>query len=236
MFPRRAVSASALAFAIIVVVAVIAVGFIASEPLGISNPQPTSYSTLASQQESSGRSSVAESSSSIFFTTWNQSSSATTPTFSVGPAYAVGPTTFSNGTVKTVTVTLTVSSTASQGQDPCAIAGPPDGADVRLLFDNGSAVMGAQVNASLDAGGDVCNQVLYPGQNMTTSFTTGSSWHSLPLGEYGGSFSFTAEYQGHYYAYNIHAYTQPISTTCVTLYIPSARSNVTEDIGSSSCD
>jgi hypothetical protein len=211
---------SSAAFAAVVVLVVVLVGL-------ASSVTPSSPAGTSSEQ-------TTQSTSAIYYTTESGSTSSESSRAIVS-GYLIHATTFSNGTVKSVTVSLTVSSTDSTGSDPCAIGGPPNGMFVEVVSDSGNIVVGAQVNASLDAGGDDCNGVYYPGSNTTKTFTSTGGWTGLPLGEYGGSYSFKVEYQGHYYSYDISAETEPLSTTCVTLSVPSARSDVSQRYLQTSC-
>jgi len=117
----------------------------------------------------------------------------------------------------------------------CIITGEPAGIFVRVLSDSGQTpVAGALVIAT--------NEPAYCGTSpptpataqRTVNFTTSSSTQWYPLNNNDDSgYSFIVAYSGQ--TYTFHASMAPLSTTCVTLYVPSGRTNTTITEFQSSC-
>ena len=150
-------------------------------------------------------------------------SSNTTALGSVLGAYII--TTLTNGSVRTITDSVTSTAT---GASPCLIAGPPNGVYVRILSDgSGKPVVGANVSAFQKEGGPICNDVQYLEGPFTQTFTTdGNQWHALGMGNF-GDLSVTVKYLGA--SYNFSAKMMPLSVTCDTLYVPSGKNIATTE-------
>lgn len=102
---------------------------------------------------------------------------------------------------------------------------------LRILSNSTSQpVVGANVSATNKP--DFCDSV--PATNQTTIYliTNGSVWYSFPT-ENDGGYSFVVNFSSR--SYNFTAGLSPISLTCVTLYVPSGTTNITNDY-QSSCD
>jgi hypothetical protein len=145
----------------------------------------------------------------------------------VATAYLISSTTLSNGSVRTVTILDTATSTATAGSNPCVIVGQPAGVLLKIASDIiGNPVAGAQVSATHREANDTCNGVLYPGIQTTVSFTTnGTAWYSLDSTN-AGTYSFAVRYSDR--NYNFTAQLEPMTLTCTTLYVPSGLTHTTK--------
>ncbi len=169
------------------------------------------------------------------------SSQSSTPTSSISSANT------SNTETQTVCVTTTqggqqvtycgTPSVTSTGTNTIcgSITGQPGGSFLRILSDSTLApVTGAVVTATLNPMGCIRNGVESPANAVTTqTFTTnGTEWMPLDTNN-GANYSFTVEYSGHSYTFT--AGLRPVSLTCITLYVPSGRTNSTIQEFKSTC-
>lgn len=105
----------------------------------------------------------------------------------------------------------------------CIITGQPGGIVFRVLSDSTlMPVAGVSVIAINTP--FLCDGSPATSQTVEMFTTNGTAWLPLPSDNNYG-YSFIANYLGH--TYNFTAHLEPVSLTCVTLDIPSGRTNVT---------
>ncbi|MDA4118690.1 MAG: hypothetical protein OK455_10140 [Thaumarchaeota archaeon] len=144
-------------------------------------------------------------------------------------------TTFSNSSSSVVTITNGSQSGGPNPYAPCVIAGQPGGFHFRVLSDSSSApVVGANITAFHIQANDSCNGVFHPGDFTVAHFQTdGSLWYWLDDSN-AGIYNFTLTYLGHSVSI-VSPQMKPITGSCVTLYLPSGRTDSTYVDGGSSC-
>jgi hypothetical protein len=145
-------------------------------------------------------------------------------------------TTTSNSSTTVVTIVNGSQSGGPNPFAPCVILGQPAGFLFRILSDSSSApVVGANVTATHLQAGDNCNGVVHPGDITVAHFQTdGSLWYLLDNSN-AGVYNFTVSYLGQSFSF-ASPQMKPITGLCVTLYLPSDRTNSTYVAGGSSCD
>ena len=136
----------------------------------------------------------------------------------------------------TPAMSTTTISTLS-GEPPCYPAGESGPFGLRILFDsNQSPVAGAQVRATNQPAGESCNgSPSYPLTNLTTvSFTTNNyaGWYYLDSGPDAG-YWIGVTYLGQ--NYNLTASFHPEYAYCLTLFLPSGKTNSTGTEFQTSC-
>lgn len=144
-------------------------------------------------------------------------------------------TTFSDSSTAVVTIINGTQSGGPNPYAPCDIAGQPGGFHFRVVSDSSSApIVGVNVTAFHLQAGDVCNGVLHPGDVTVAHFQTdGSLWYSLDDTN-AGIYNFTVSYLGQPFSF-VSPQMRPITGSCVTLYLPSGKTNSTYVAGGTSC-
>jgi hypothetical protein len=144
-------------------------------------------------------------------------------------------TTFTNSSTSVVTIINGSQSGGPNPYAPCVIAGQPGGFHFRLLsYSSSVPVVGANVTAFHIQASDSCNGVFHPGDLTVAHFQTGGSlWYWLDDSN-AGIYNFTVTYLGHPFSI-VSPPMKPITGSCVTLYLPSGRTDSTYVTGGSSC-
>jgi hypothetical protein len=145
-------------------------------------------------------------------------------------------TTSSNSSTSIVTIINGSQSGGPNPFAPCAIAGQPADFLFRILSDSSFVpVVGANVTAIHLQATDICNGVSHPGDITVAHFQTdGSLWYLLDNSN-AGDYNFTVSYLGQSFSF-ASPQMEPITGLCVTLYLPSGRTNSTYIAGGSSCN
>ena len=124
--------------------------------------------------------------------------------------------------VQEVTTIVTPTQSTSESTE-CTILAEGGPLYLSVLNDSSKApVVGAQVNATNDP--STCDHRSLD-NNYTVLFTTGSSESYLIGGGQDSSFSLSVSYAGHAYDFKVTLAIE--AATCITLYLPSGRTNVT---------
>jgi hypothetical protein len=124
----------------------------------------------------------------------------------------------------TETISTTVAqNSASHGSTICVLLGQPGGLWLRIISDSTStSIAGAEVTATNQPA--FCGSAPETNQTSVMFTTNGTEWyHFNPL--FNGAYSFAIKYSDEFYFFA--AVLRPVSQTCVTLYVPSWRTNIT---------
>jgi hypothetical protein len=180
---------------------------------------------------SAGAGYLASSSRTVISTlTTTETAPTVTTTFTLATTQSL--TTTEIGPILTTTFTLTTTpSQVLQTTASCSISGQPGGLMLRILSNSTlQPVVGANVSATNTPAS--CDNTPATKQ-ITMKFTTnGTVWYSLPT-DNDASYSFVVSYSNQ--NYNFNATLAPVSLICATLYLPSGKTNITNNGFQSTC-
>ena len=114
---------------------------------------------------------------------------------------------------------------------PCTYTAEPIALALSVVSDtNQTPVVGASVTATNTP--SLCHGAPATPREMTTFVTNSSEWHYLSIGGDSG-YTFGVSYSGQTYHFSTTLYVE--AATCVTLFVPSGRTNTTIATFQSAC-